>query len=69
MSLSLEQLQAFVTTVETGSFSAAARHLGKAQSAISTAVSNLEIDLDNSLFVRSGRYPVLSAIDGRHSQS
>ena len=60
MSLSLEQLQAFVTTVETGSFSAAARYLGKAQSAISTAVSNLEIDLDNSLFVRSGRYPVLT---------
>lgn len=60
MSLSLEQLQAFVATVETGSFSAAARHLGKAQSAISTAVSNLEIDLDNSLFVRSGRYPVLT---------
>lgn len=52
MSLSLEQLQAFVATVETGSFSAAARYLGKAQSAISTAVSNLEIDLDNSLFVR-----------------
>lgn len=60
MSLSLEQLQAFVATVETGSFSAAARYLGKAQSAISTAVSNLEIDLDNSLFVRSGRYPVLT---------
>ena len=60
MSLSLDQLQAFVTTVDTGSFSAAARRLGKAQSAISTAVSNLEIDLDNSLFLRSGRYPVLT---------
>ena len=60
MSFSLEQLQAFVATVDTGSFSAAARHLGKAQSAISTAVSNLEIDLDSSLFVRSRRYPVLT---------
>jgi len=60
MSFSLEQLKAFVTTVETGSFSSAARKLGKAQSVISTAVSNLEIDLDNSLFIRSGRYPKLT---------
>ncbi|WP_207803953.1 LysR family transcriptional regulator [Psychrobacter sp. JCM 18903] len=29
MSLSLEQLQAFVATVETGSFSAAARYLAR----------------------------------------
>ena len=48
MSFSLEQLKAFVTTIETGSFSAAARQMGKAQSVISTAVSNLEVDLDNS---------------------
>ncbi len=60
MSLSLEQLQAFVVTVDTGSFSAAARYLGKAQSAISTAVSNLEIDLGNTLFLRNGRYPSLT---------
>ncbi|OYD24645.1 LysR family transcriptional regulator [Oceanimonas baumannii] len=60
MSFSLEQLQAFVTTVESGSFSAAARRLNKAQSVISTAVANLEIDLDNTLFVRSGRYPQLT---------
>jgi len=37
MSFSLEQLKAFVATVETGSFSAAARQMGKAQSVISTA--------------------------------
>lgn len=60
MSLSLEQLQAFVAAAETGSFSAAARRLGKAQSVVSTAVSNLEIDLDNALFDRAGRYPVLT---------
>lgn len=65
MSLSLEQLQAFVSTVDTGSFSAAARRLGKAQSAISTAVSNLEIDLGHSLFLRSGRYPVLTSAGER----
>ncbi|GAA3541254.1 LysR family transcriptional regulator [Zobellella aerophila] len=60
MSFSFEQLQAFVATVDTGSFSAAARRLGKAQSVVSTAVANLEIDLDNSLFLRSGRYPRLT---------
>lgn len=58
MSLSLEQLQAFVAAAECGSFSAAARRLGKAQSVVSTAVANLEIDLGNALFDRSGRYPV-----------
>ena len=65
MSFSLEQLKAFVATVETGSFSAAARQLGKAQSVISTAVSNFEIDVDSSLFVRSGRYPTLTPVGER----
>ncbi|EJG0317461.1 LysR family transcriptional regulator, partial [Vibrio parahaemolyticus] len=39
----LQQLETLVTCVECGSFSAAARKLGKAQSAISTAIANLEI--------------------------
>jgi DNA-binding transcriptional LysR family regulator len=60
MNFSLEQLQAFVAAAEVGSFSGGARRLGKAQSVISTAVSNLEIDLGNSLFDRTGRYPVLT---------
>lgn len=60
MSLSLEQLQAFTVSAETGSFSAAARRLGKAQSVISAAIANLEIDLGTALFDRSGRYPVLT---------
>lgn len=65
MSLSLEQLQAFVAAAETGSFSAAARRLGKAQSVVSTAVGNLEIDAGNALFDRSGRYPVLTGAGER----
>ncbi|MBY4895468.1 LysR family transcriptional regulator [Cupriavidus sp. AU9028] len=65
MSLSFEQLQAFVAAAETGSFSAAARRLGKAQSVVSTAVSNLEIDLGNALFDRAARYPVLTAAGER----
>ncbi len=60
MSLSLDQLQAFVAAAESGSFSGAARKLGKAQSVISAAVANLEIDLGNALFDRTARYPVLT---------
>jgi len=56
----LDQLRAFVTASDTGSFSAAARQLGKAQSAISTAIINLEIDSGVELFDRSGRNPVLT---------
>jgi len=61
MRLSLDQLEAFVAAAKTGSFSAAARTLGKAQSAVSTAVANLEIDLGVQLFDRNGKYPVLTA--------
>ncbi|GLP97793.1 LysR family transcriptional regulator [Paraferrimonas sedimenticola] len=61
----LDYLQAFVTAAEVGSFSAAARKLGKAQSAVSTAVSNLELDLGVELFDRSQRYPKLTE-QGRH---
>lgn len=60
MNFSLEQLLAFDAAAETGSFSAAARRLGKAQSVVSTAVSNLEADLGVTLFDRSGRYPQLT---------
>ena len=56
----LDQLQAFVTAADQGSFSAAARRLGKAQSAVSTAVINLEIDTGIELFDRSRRNPQLT---------
>lgn len=55
MNWTLEQLRQFVTTAECGSFSAAARRLGKAQSAVSTAISLLEADLNVELFDRSRR--------------
>ncbi|WP_421901717.1 LysR family transcriptional regulator [Maridesulfovibrio sp.] len=60
MALHFEQLSAFAKTAECGSFSAAARALGKVQSAVSTAVMNLEIDLGVELFDRSGKYPRLT---------
>jgi DNA-binding transcriptional LysR family regulator len=46
--------------VETGSFSAAARHLGKVQSVTSQHIINLEIDCNATLFTRTGRYPKLT---------
>ncbi len=61
MSWSLDQLNAFVMAAELGSFSAAARRLDKAQSRISTAISDLEIDLGVMLFNRQGHKPSLTA--------
>lgn len=56
----IDQIHAFVTAADEGSFSAAARKLLKAQSAVSTAVINLEIDVGVDLFDRSGRNPQLT---------
>ena len=61
MTPSLEQFRTLLAAAETGSFSAAARRLGKAQSVVSSAIANLEIDLGLELFDRSGRYPQLTA--------
>ncbi|MGE1156951.1 LysR family transcriptional regulator [Pseudomonas kitaguniensis] len=55
-----EVLQAFVQAATQGSFSAAARKLGKSQSTISAAVASLEIDLNVVLFDRSSRKPTLT---------
>ncbi len=60
LGLSLENLKTFVMAADAGSFSEAARRMGKAQSRVSTAIGNLEIDLGLTLFDRSGKYPVLS---------
>ncbi len=61
MRYSPEALTAFVETVDSGSFSAAARRLRKSQSTISTAIANLEADLGVTLFDRTSRQPVLTA--------
>ncbi|MFT4794853.1 MAG: DNA-binding transcriptional LysR family regulator [Paracoccaceae bacterium] len=55
-----DALRAFALAAELGSFSAAARRMEKAQSAVSTAISNLEIDTGLQLFDRSGRSPTLT---------
>lgn len=58
--LSLDQLLVLLTVVEEGSFSAAARRLRRAQSAVSYAIGNLERLLGVTLFDRQGRRPVLT---------
>lgn len=58
--LNFDQLAVFLTVLETGSFSAAARRLSRAQSAITYAIQELEADLRVQLFDRSGYRPALS---------
>jgi DNA-binding transcriptional LysR family regulator len=47
-----EQLRVFLTVVEAGSFTAAAKRLGRAVSAVSYTIGNLEQQLGVSLFDR-----------------
>lgn len=50
--LKISQLRAFAAVVEQGSFSAAALHLGTAQSTVSHAIATLEADLGVVLLLR-----------------
>ncbi len=56
----LDQLRVFITVVEAGSFSGAARRLNRAQSVVSYAVANLEAQLGVPLFERGKRRPQLT---------
>jgi DNA-binding transcriptional LysR family regulator len=58
--VSLDQLRAFIASVDEGSFSAGARRLNRAQSAVSELVSNLEAQFGVQLFDRTERYPKLT---------
>lgn len=57
----LDQLRIFTTVVEEGSFGGAARRMGRAISAISYGIAQMEAQLGTSLFEREGsRKPVLT---------
>jgi len=58
--VSLDQLRTFIAAADQGSFSAAARKLGRAQSVVSQTLANLERQIGVVLFDRSGRVPVLT---------
>jgi DNA-binding transcriptional LysR family regulator len=50
----LDQISVFLAVVESGSFTAAARRLGRAPSVVSYAIANLENQLGVTLFARAG---------------
>ncbi|WEY39256.1 LysR family transcriptional regulator [Paraburkholderia sp. SUR17] len=58
---SLDQLRTLIAVSETGSFSAAAERLGRAQSVVSYAIASLETQLGVALFERGKRRPQLTA--------
>lgn len=55
-----DQLHVFTAVADAGSFSAAARHLGRAQSVVSYTIGQLEQQLGIAVFDRSGRIPSLT---------
>lgn len=61
-SFTLDQLRVLIAIADTGSFSAAGRKLGRAQSAISQAIATLEDLQGVTLFDRSGFRPVTTDV-------
>ena len=57
MAFTSESVQVFLAVLDCGSFSAAARALGRVPSAVSMAIAHLEAELGLQLFDRSGREP------------
>lgn len=59
--MEIHQIECFLAVIDTGSFRAASEKLNKAQSAVSTAIKNLEEELGIQLFDRSQYRPTLTA--------
>jgi DNA-binding transcriptional LysR family regulator len=59
--VTIEQLRTLRAVASEGSFSAAARKLGRVQAAVSQSIDRLEAQLGLRLFDRSGRVPRLTA--------
>ena len=58
--ITLDQLRMLAAVVDSGSFSAAARKLGRVQSAVSTAMANLESQLGVVVWDRTHRVATLT---------
>jgi DNA-binding transcriptional LysR family regulator len=58
--ITLDQMRTFLAAVDEGSFSAAGRKLGRAQSVVSQTLANLEGQIGVRLFDRAARLPVLT---------
>lgn len=55
MAFTSDNVQLFLAVLDHGSFSAAARHMGRVPSAVSMAIAQLEAELDLTLFERTTR--------------
>ncbi|MFH4268535.1 LysR family transcriptional regulator, partial [Acinetobacter baumannii] len=55
MNFNSENIELFLSVLDTGSFSAAARKLNRVPSAVSMAVANIEAELGYLLFERTHR--------------
>ena len=64
MAFSSDSVQLFLAVLDHGSFSAAARALGRVPSAVSMAMGHLEAELDMALFDRRGREPRTARTSG-----
>ncbi|WP_419537006.1 LysR family transcriptional regulator [Endozoicomonas sp.] len=62
MALTLDQLLIIKTAAECGSFSAAARRLGKAQSTVSSTICNIEWEAGVVLFERGSKFLALTSV-------
>jgi DNA-binding transcriptional LysR family regulator len=60
MEISLDQVRVFLSVAEQGSFSAAARALDRAQSAVTYTIQKLEAEIGTELFDRSAYRPTLT---------
>jgi DNA-binding transcriptional LysR family regulator len=58
--VTLDQMRTFLAAADEGSFSAAGRRLGRAQSVVSQTLANLEGQIGVRLFDRAARLPVLT---------
>ena len=61
MAFSSDNVEVFLAVLDHGSFSAAARALGRVPSAVSMTIANLEAELDLNLFDRRSREPRATA--------
>ncbi|EPX1239023.1 LysR family transcriptional regulator, partial [Acinetobacter baumannii] len=61
MNFNSENIELFLTVLDTGSFSAAARKLNRVPSAVSMAIANIEAELGYHLFERTHRKVIPTA--------
>ncbi|HAS6079643.1 TPA: LysR family transcriptional regulator [Vibrio vulnificus] len=60
LNMDIEALRSFLAFVETGSFTRAAKQISRTQSAFSAQMRKLEEEIGAELFIKEGRYLVLS---------